>query len=64
MNLVRERQAAGEPISKDLFEAVGEEVQELISRGYLGEGNKKISCKGTLVAQIYYEHKKAFDEAK
>jgi hypothetical protein len=64
INLVRERQAAGEPISKDLFEAVGEEVQELISRGYLGEDNKKFSCKGTLVAEIYYEYKKAFDEAK
>jgi hypothetical protein len=63
MNGVRKRQAAGEPISKNLFEAVGEEVQELISRGYLGEDNKKFSCKGTLVAKIYYERKK-LDEAE
>jgi hypothetical protein len=45
-----------------LFEAVGEEVQKLISRGYLGPNNKKFGCKGTLVAQIYYEEKRRFDE--
>ena len=62
MDAVRRRQAAGEAISKDLFESVGKEVQELISRGYLGPNNKKFCCKGTLVAQIYYEAKRYFDE--
>jgi hypothetical protein len=43
---VRERHAGGEPIGKDLFDSVGEE---------LGIG-------GTLVSEIYSEAKKGFDE--
>jgi hypothetical protein len=46
LNRVEERHAAGEPISKDLFDSVGAE---------LGIG-------GTLVSEIYSEAKKMHDE--
>jgi hypothetical protein len=43
---VTERQDAGEPISKDLFDCVGEEF----------------GIAGTLVSEIYYEAKETHDE--
>jgi hypothetical protein len=62
MFAVRERRDAGEPISMEMFEAVAKEIQGLISKGYLGEHNRKIRCGPSLVRKIYNETKNYWDE--
>ena len=46
----------------ELFEAVAEEIQGFISKGYLGKHNRKIRCGPFLVRKIYNEIKNFWDE--